>query len=119
MMTRLTALALLGVAGSLALPAAARQNATMSRSSNRTWFEAGTPVELRNVDRSSNTVRIGMGDAEQTFVVEKNAEAGFDALGSGAPVLLSWRFNRAAQAEAVLRVLTERGAVTMVARPVR
>jgi hypothetical protein len=98
----------------LALPADARQ-----ATSSRTWFEAGTPVELKAFDPASSTVRIARGDAEQTFVIERNAEAGFQALRSGAPVLLSWRFNRAAQAEAVLRVLTERGAVTMVARPVR
>ena len=96
-----------------------RESVVVSRSTqqSRTWYEAGTPVELHDVDRAARTLRVA--GIDQTLVVERGADAGFDALATGAPVLLSWRFNRDAQPEAVLRVLTDRGAVTMVARQAR
>jgi hypothetical protein len=81
----------------------------------RVRYEAGRPVELLSLDRPSRVVRIGIGDSQRTLAVVRDADAAFDALGAGGPLLLSWRFNRSAEPEAVIRVLTGNGPVTVVA----
>jgi len=48
--------------------------------------------------------------------ISRETDGGFEALAQGWPVLLAWRFNQAAQPEAILRVLTDDGPVTMVGR---
>jgi hypothetical protein len=95
-----------------------RQGDTDSRGPARVLrvrYEAGRPVELLSLDRASRTLRIGIGDSERTLAVAKDADAAFDALGAGGPLLLSWRFNRFAEPEAVIRVLSADGPVTVVA----
>jgi hypothetical protein len=101
-----------------AQPGDLRGNETASRGSARVVrvrYEAGRPVELLSLDRASRVVRVGIGDSERTLAVVRDPDAAFDALGAGGPLLLSWRFNRSAEPEAVIRVLTEDGPVTVVA----
>ena len=121
-MKRIVVLAVLVAASS-----AAAQSQTpvrlkvVSRSSvegTRSWQTAGTLVEVLSADPASRMVRIKVGDREQTLVMGEGADRGFQALASGGPVFLSWRFNRQARPEATLRVLTEGGGtVTLVGWP--
>jgi hypothetical protein len=121
-MKRIVVLAVLAAASSAA---AQSQPSTrlkvVSRSSvenTRSWQTAGTLVELMSADPAARTVRIKVGDREQTLVMGEGANPGFQALAAGGPVFLSWRFNRQARPEATLRILTEGGGtVTLVGWP--
>jgi hypothetical protein len=116
----LPALALM--AGSAAAGPQGTTNATVTSrvmvQETRTWQTAGSLVELRTFDPGARTVTIGIGGREQTLSISDRSGDGFEALAAGGPLFLSWRFDREARPEALLRVLTEGGrTVTMVGRP--
>jgi hypothetical protein len=122
-MKRIVVVAVLAVAASSAAAQSQRpvRLKVVSRTSvdtTRSWQTAGTLVELISADPASRTVRIKVGDREQTLVMGEGAAPGFQALAAGDPIFLSWRFNRQARPEATLRILTEGGGtVTLVGWP--
>jgi hypothetical protein len=66
--------------------------------------ETGLAVELRAVDRAARTITVRNGDKDQVFSIDEAAAVNFDELAPGQKVLLSWRFNKAAQPEAIVRI---------------
>jgi hypothetical protein len=66
--------------------------------------ETGLAVELRSFDRTARTITVRNGDRDQVFSIDEGAAVNFDELAPGQKVLLSWRFNKAAQPEAIVRI---------------
>jgi len=79
--------------------------------------EVGTPVEVRGIDRATRKLIVRNGEKDQVFVIGHDAQVDFDELAPGQRVLLSWRFNRAGEPEAIIRV-TPAPAVTTSVRTV-
>jgi hypothetical protein len=124
-MKRIVMVAIVTVSAAASAAAAQRQvrarvvTTRTSVEAARSWQTAGSLVELASYDPASRTVRIAVGDREQTLIMSEASQPGFQALAAGGPVFLSWRFNRQARPEATLRIVTSEGGgtVSMVGWP--
>jgi hypothetical protein len=78
---------------------------TVRKITTVTWLGSGDPVEFRSWDPVTRRLTVRAEGQDQVFVIDRDADVDFDTLVPGQQVLLSWRFNKAGKAEAVIRTL--------------
>jgi hypothetical protein len=89
--------------------AASRSDAPTVRSIRTvTWLEPGEAVEFRSWDPASRIVTVDQLGQQRMFLIEPGADVDFDALVPGQSVLLSWRFAKSGNPEAVIRTIPAR-----------
>jgi hypothetical protein len=63
----------------------------------------GAPVEVVSTDSSAGTIKLRTDGSEHVYVLGPDASSVLDGIGAGDKVMLSWRFNKSGQPEAVIR----------------
>jgi hypothetical protein len=79
----------------------------------------GDPVEIVSVDRAAGKIFVRSEGEQRTFVVDPAAFPELPDVRPGEKVLLSWRFNKQARPEAVVRVVPESSAIVVGGQRVR
>jgi hypothetical protein len=73
-----------------------------------TWLGPGQAVTFRSWDPATRRLVVDVDGVDRYFLIDENADVDLDALLPGQDVLLSWRFNKAGNAEAVIRTIPAR-----------
>jgi len=106
-----------GAAGSRSGAADTRPAPTVKSIRTVTWLEPGEAVEFRSWDPANRIVTVDQYGQQRMFVIQPGADVDFDALVPGQNVLVSWRFGKSGNPEAVIRTIPARAAARTLGGP--